>query len=235
MSARHVVALAVVAVVLSACGDGGRDEPRPLPDVDMPRPAADPGTTDDGTLDAQWLDDVSEATEIPRRALQGYAAAAVRIGEEDRGCRLSWNTLSGIGRVESVHGQINGSAIGDDGVARPDIVGIPLDGGPGVRAIPDTDGGRLDGDTEWDRAVGPMQFIPGTWERWGADGNADGGRNPQNIDDAALAAGRYLCDAGGDLSTRRGWLEAVLTYNNSAAYASEVASYGERHAVRADG
>lgn len=233
MSARHVVALAVVAGVLSACGDG-RAEPRPLPDVDMPRPAADPVTTD-GALDEQWLDDVSEATEIPRRALQGYASAAVRIASEVPECRLSWNTLSGIGRVESVHGEINGSTIGDDGVARPDIVGIALDGGPGVRAIPDTDAGRLDGDTEWDRAVGPMQFIPSTWERWGADGNDDGGRNPQNIDDAALAAGRYLCDAGGDLSTRRGWLEAVLTYNNSAAYASEVASFGERHALRADG
>ena len=233
MSARHVVALAVVVLVLAACGGGDRSAPRPLPDVDMPRPASEPVTTD-GTVDPGWLDDVSETTEIPRRALQGYASAAVRIAEELPGCRLSWNTLSGIGRVESVHGEINGSQIGDDGVARPGIVGIALDGGPGVRAIPDTDGGRLDGDTEWDRAVGPMQFIPGTWDRWGADGNGDGGRNPQNIDDAALAAGRYLCDAGGDLSTRRGWLEAVLTYNNSGAYASEVASFGERHAVRAD-
>ena len=178
----------------------------------------------------QWLATTSAATDIPRRALQGYASAAARLAEEQPECSIAWNTLSGIGRVESVHGAINGSRIEEDGVARPDIVGIPLDGSAGVRAIEDTDGGRLDGDTDWDRAVGPMQFIPTTWDQWGADGNGDGGRNPQNIDDAALAAGRYLCDAGGELDTRRGWLEAVLTYNNSAAYAREVAEYADRHA-----
>ncbi len=205
-----------------------------MPDVDPPA-AAGPPDLDDGVVSDQWLDEVSAATDNPRRALQGYAAAAARLAEEDPGCSIAWNTLSGIGRVESVHGAINGSTIDEGGVARPDIIGIPLDGSDGVRAIEDTDGGRLDGDTEWDRAVGPMQFIPTTWERWGADGNGDGGRNPQNIDDAALAAGRYLCHAGGELDTRRGWLEAVLTYNNSAAYAEEVASYADRHARLSDG
>ncbi len=46
----------------------------------------------------------------------------------------------------------------------------------------------------YDRAVGPMQFLPGTWGRWGSDGDRDGVSDPQDVDDAALAAARYLCE-----------------------------------------
>lgn len=230
MPRRLVLTVAAGGLLLAACGSG--EDERPLPDIDPPAAAELPPLVD-GEIDPDWIEVTGREAEIPRRALQGYAAAAVRLSEELEGCALAWNTLAGIGRVESIHGQINGSAIDEGGVARPDIRGIPLDGGPGVRAIPDTDGGRLDGDTEWDRAVGPMQFIPTTWEQWGADGNEDGGRNPQNIDDAALAAGRYLCDAGGELDGQRGWLTAVLTYNNSSAYAREVAGHANEYAEAA--
>ena len=37
--------------------------------------------------------------------------------------------------------------------------------------------GTVDGSAAIDRAVGPMQFIPSTWEAWGADGNGDGSRS----------------------------------------------------------
>ncbi|MGO2634339.1 MAG: lytic murein transglycosylase [Galactobacter sp.] len=79
---------------------------------------------------------------------------------------------------------------------RPGIYGIALNGGDKVAAIPDTDQGKLDGDTKWDRAVGPMQFIPSTWASVKQDGNGDGMVDVQQIDDAALSAGIYLCDAG---------------------------------------
>ncbi len=39
---------------------------------------------------------------------------------------------------------------------------LPLNGANGTQAIRDTDAGQLDGDSIWDRAVGPMQFIPST-------------------------------------------------------------------------
>ena len=77
-----------------------------------------------------------------------------------------------------------------DGEVRPAILGPVLDGSDGNAAITDTDRGRYDGDTRWDRAVGPMQFIPSTWASWGRDGNGDGTLDPENIFDAALAAGR---------------------------------------------
>ena len=86
----------------------------------------------------------------------------------------------------------------------------------------DSDGGRHDGDLEFDRAVGPMQFIPTTWSRWGRDGNGDGVADPQNIFDAALAAAHYLCSGPGGLDTDSALTDAYLRYNQSRSYALKV-------------
>ncbi|MEV5463672.1 lytic murein transglycosylase, partial [Streptomyces cellulosae] len=91
--------------------------------------------------------------------------------------------------------------------------------------IRDTDGGAHDGDTAYDRAVGPMQFIPSTWARWGADGNGDGRTDPNNVFDAALAAGRYLCAGGRDLSVPAELDRAILGYNHSTAYLRTVRAW----------
>lgn len=171
----------------------------------------------------------SRATGVPRRALQAYVGAARQLQVDQPTCGLAWNTLAGIGAAESSHGAFGGARLGKDGVASPRIIGVPLDGTQGNRAIRDTDGGVLDGDTTWDRAVGPLQFIPTTWERWGA--SADGGKpDPHNIDDAALAAGRYLCDSGTDLTTSEGWSRAVLSYNHSGSYARKISATATAYA-----
>ncbi len=99
--------------------------------------------------------------------------------------------------------------------------------------IPDTDGGELDGDDEWDRAVGPMQFIPTTWEQWARDGNLDGQADVHQYDDAALTAAVYLCAAGEDLTTDQGWNDAVTAYNQSVQYAVDVARHAEEYAEAA--
>lgn len=99
--------------------------------------------------------------------------------------------------------------------------------------IRDTDGGALDGDRVYDRAVGPMQFIPTTWQRWGVDADGDGVANPDDLDDAALAAAGYLCASGGDLTTATGWQSAVLTYNRSDSYVREVLSRADGYATAA--
>jgi membrane-bound lytic murein transglycosylase B len=159
---------------------------------------------------------------MPERALAAYAGAALWIDRTDRACGLGWNTLAAIGHVESEHGRMHGARILPDGEVSPSIIGIPLDGN-GAIAIDDTDEGRLDGDANWDHAVGPMQFIPSTWATFAADGNGDGSGDVNNIDDAALAAARYLCQAGGDLSIAENWISAIAAYNPSMDYNTRVA------------
>lgn len=181
--------------------------------------------------DPTWVIRTSELTGVPERALRAYAGAAMRNQEVNPRCELSWNTLAGIGRIESFHGVINDNTLSEDGTAEPGIFGIPLNG-DGVAAIADTDGGELDGDSEWDRAVGPMQFIPETWSRFGTDANGSGEANPQNIDDAALSAAFYLCDRGqGALSEAENWVRAVRAYNNSSKYINDVAERANNYAT----
>ena len=158
---------------------------------------------------------------IPSTALAAYEQAATREAQRNPQCGLPWPLLAGIGRVESDHGRFAGAVLHADGVSSPRIIGIPLDG-HGTALIRDTDRGRLDGDTVYDRAVGPMQFIPSTWAGWGVDANNDGVKDPFNIYDAAAASADYLCAAGRDLTTTRGQVRAILSYNYSYDYVSMV-------------
>jgi membrane-bound lytic murein transglycosylase B len=98
--------------------------------------------------------------------------------------------------------------------------------------IADTDGGSIDGDTTYDRAVGPMQFIPSTWDRWGRDGNDDGVVDPQNIYDAAAAAAAYLCN-GRRLTDDAGLRAGYFSYNQSAVYVERVLGFAHTYAALA--
>lgn len=176
----------------------------------------------------------STASGIPAQALAAYQAAQRLLAEADPGCKIDWALLAGIGKVESDHGRWGRNLLDAGGTAVPGIFGIPLTG-DGVARITDSDGGRYDRDLVWDRAVGPMQFIPGTWKSVGADGNDDGRRDPQNMFDAATAAGVYLCSGSGDLTRASDLTRAVLRYNYSMDYVAKVtsiaASYRAGHSV----
>jgi len=162
---------------------------------------------------------------IPLLVLRAYHRAADQLAVEQPSCKLPWWLLAGIGHTESGHAE--SGRLTADGTTRGRILGPRLNGGiPGDAIITDTDKGRYDGDKVYDRAVGPMQFIPSTWARWGADGNADGKIDPSNIFDATLAAGRYLCADDRDLSTPAGLRAAVLSYNHSAPYLATVLAWG---------
>ncbi|MFJ9176185.1 lytic transglycosylase domain-containing protein [Streptomyces sp. NPDC102360] len=160
---------------------------------------------------------------IPGRVLAAYRTAVKDLAAETPECGVRMPLLAAIGRVESGHAR--GGALDSTGRTRTPILGPRLDGSPGVAAIQDSDNGVWDGDRAWDHAVGPAQFIPSTWRRWGSDGNGDGTRDPHQIDDAWLAAGRYLCAAGGDLTRSAGIRRAVLAYNHSDSYLRLVLSW----------
>ena len=162
-------------------------------------------------------------------ALDAYLRATFEVNDQMPGCHLPWWLLAGIGRVESGHGTFATSVLDPGGTARPSIIGIALDGGNSTAVITDSDGGVLDGDLRSDRAVGPMQFIPSTWARYAADGNGDGVADPQNLYDAAHAAGRYLCTAAGDLSTDAGVHRGIYAYNHSDAYVSKVLGFAQEY------
>jgi len=169
-----------------------------------------------------WVRQIADRTGVPSRALYAYAHTDLALHVDAPACKLSWATLAGIGRVESSHGYFGGTRLDAKGRPITPIFGSALDGSPGLQKITDTDQGALDGDPRYDRAVGPMQFIPASWMTWGTDADGDGRADPQDIDDAALAAGRYLCSQDRDLSTGEGWWNAVLSYNNSVSYAQLV-------------
>ncbi|TKJ18721.1 lytic transglycosylase domain-containing protein [Blastococcus sp. CCUG 61487] len=158
---------------------------------------------------------------IPNVALNAYRVAATRMNSSKPGCGIEWSLLAAIGRVESNHGRYGGAVLNPDGTSTPEIRGPALDGGKFAH-ISDSDGGRFDRDTQYDRAVGPMQFIPTTWRSYAVDGDGDGVSNPFDIDDAALASANYLCTAGGDLRTAVGQRRAVFAYNHSDEYVAQV-------------
>ncbi|MDT0452989.1 lytic transglycosylase domain-containing protein [Streptomyces hesseae] len=156
---------------------------------------------------------------IPATALDAYKKAAQALAASQSGCRIPWELVAGIGRVESVHA--SGYGLRTDGSTEQPIRGPRLDGKQ-FALIRDTDGGRWDGDTEYDRAVGPTQFIPSTWVTWGADGNGDGVKDPNNIYDAALGTARYLCAGDRNLTDPADLDKAILSYNNSREYVNAV-------------
>ncbi|MFD6949845.1 hypothetical protein A6A08_21260 [Nocardiopsis sp. TSRI0078] len=173
---------------------------------------------------------------IPGTVLLAYAQAAARLEERYPGCTgMTWPVLAGIGKVESDHAA--GSEVSSAGDVDPPIIGPRLDGrGAGGNTTPhtDSDGGRWDGDTGFDRAVGPMQFIPTTWASHGLDATGDGTADPHNVFDAAWSSAVYLCVSAPEAETVEFADEedldaALLRYNRSDTYVKEVRGHIEHY------
>ncbi|MFG2162541.1 lytic transglycosylase domain-containing protein [Streptomyces olivaceus] len=188
-----------------------------LPPLDSPSPAPTIGTPSSRGP--------SEAG-IPATVLDAYKKAEAELLQSKPGCKLPWQLLAAIGKVES--GQARGGRVDADGTTIGKIIGPQLDGN-GFALIKDTDNGVYDGNSSYDNAVGPMQFIPSTWAWAARDGNGDGKADPNNVYDAALAAGHYLCRNNWDLSDQGDLASAILSYNNSQDYLSTVLSWLEHY------
>lgn len=167
---------------------------------------------------AQQVESTASASGIPEVALAAYQRAATVIDAADRSCHMPWQLVAAIGRVESDHGRADGNVLTNQGIDKPGIFGPVLNGTHGTVRIADTDAGQYDQDARFDRAVGPMQFIPSTWAIVGVDADNDGQRNPQDIYDAALGSAVYLCSGPDDLATTSGQRSAVYRYNHNQRY-----------------
>jgi membrane-bound lytic murein transglycosylase B len=164
---------------------------------------------------------------IPSTALAAYRNAEQQMSVAAPECGISWNLLAGIGRIESGHA--NGGATDARGNVLQPIYGPALDGTlPGNEVIVAS---NAPGRVVYARALGPMQFLPGTWSRYAADGDGDGRADPQNVYDATLAAARYLCSGGMNLREQSQVLTAILRYNNSMAYAENVMGWAAAYAT----
>jgi len=218
-------ALASSSDPTSSTGRGVLPDGTPLPPpIGLNHPASVSGPQAQKISDAQASQLVSSASTsgIPAVALAAYQHAASVMNSADPGCRIPWQLIAAIGRVESDHGRADGNTLTSKGISTPGIFGPVLNGQNGTALIRDTDGGVYDGNTQFDRAVGPMQFIPSTWAIVAVDADGDGKRNPQDINDAALGAAVYLCSGTTDLAGTSGAREAVYRYNHSWSYVSTV-------------
>jgi membrane-bound lytic murein transglycosylase B len=242
-SALVPLALLSTAWTASLAGAGAstaaaEDDSRTLPDgtsiptqaIEAPASVSKPGVTAPG-VSGNVKNVVANAstTGIPSAALAAYQRAETVINSADKSCNISWQLIAAIGRVESDHGRVNGNSLTSKGLATPGIYGVALDGSDGTTRIADSDAGLYDSDAKFDRAVGPMQFIPSTWRVVGVDADSDGERNPQDIDDAALATAVYLCSGDDDLATEAGQRASVYRYNHSQSYVDLVLSIMEAY------
>lgn len=164
---------------------------------------------------------------IPPVVFSAYVAAETNAASIATDCVVDWPIIAGIWKVESDHATTGGRTVGTDGQVTPPLYGVTLDGSqPDTAVIPDTDGGLLDADSVWDRAVGPAQFLPGSWRVFGHDGNNDGTADPQNVFDAALGTVAHLClTSPGDYTNPDGLTAALRRYNNSAEYVATVSGW----------
>jgi hypothetical protein len=136
---------------------------------------------------------------IPELVLYAYRAAEMQLAISEPGCALPWHLLAAIGRITSQHA--------DSG--RTDVLGTLTT----ARVAPGT--GRL----------GPMQLPPAVWSQFSADGNADGAADPQNVFDATLAAGTWLCSDDARLAEPDARARAAARFDPSPEFVSNVQAW----------
>ncbi len=152
LSGAWTTSLTVTSSASADGSDGKLPDGTTVPDQAIKAPASvsNPGEIAPGvpTGSADQVIAGASANGIPSAALSAYQRAAQVIDSADKGCNIDWTLIAAIGRVESNHGRYGGNALDSNGVSRPGIYGIPLDGGNGTQKISDTDAGQYDHDPQ---------------------------------------------------------------------------------------
>ncbi|MEU0649956.1 C40 family peptidase [Streptomyces umbrinus] len=188
-----------------------------------------------GAQDDGGIAEGGSAADIPARMLSAYKKAVQQVGKHVPECLgMRWPILAGIAKAESNHAV--GRSIADNGDIRPKIYGVLLNGsgaGGNTSVFEDTDGGKWDGNSQGERAVGPFQFLPSTWEGVWKDAGGDKTADPHNADDAALGAAIYLCGNGRDLAKRAQLKASIWQYNHSGEYVANVLGWIDQYTAAA--
>jgi membrane-bound lytic murein transglycosylase B len=207
-------------------------EPAPSSAGPAPSASASAGPSAPARPFADWARGLSAQLAIPQVALESYGYAEWVLQQTRPTCKVQWTTLAAIGKLTTDHGRQGGAALDAQGRMRPALIGPAQNGAPGTAKVPDTDGGALDGDQTWDHAVGPMQMLPAMWRASGVDADGDNLADPQDIDDAVLAAGYFLCAAGKDLTVVANWKAAVGGYHAMSPQIDKVFEAAQEYGVR---
>jgi len=186
--------------------------------IALPTGSADTGSAGTGSAasGSAATGSSGNAPGVPFIAELAYKTAALELSVAQPHCGMSWDLLAGIGRVESHHA--NNGDVDMFGTARHAIYGPALDG-----SLADNEVVR-DGAGGYQRAEGPMQFMPGTWAHY-----ARPGADPQNLFDSAYAAGSYICSGGLDVRDPAERTQAILRYNHSMAYVANVLGWAQSY------
>ena len=206
-------------------------EPTAEPTPEPSATATAPRTARPAAVFNTWAVSLGKTLNIPSVALESYAYAEWVVTQTRPTCKLQWTTLAGIGSVASDHGRVGQRSVDAQGVPHPVLMGPALDGLAGRVRVPDSDGGALDGDQTWEHAMGPMQLLPSMWRASGVDADGDGLANPQDVDDAALAAAYHLCAANKDLSVVANWKASVNSYHNMALNIDKVYEAAQQYGL----
>ena len=161
--------------------------------------------------------------ELDIEAVYAWAAEGSR-------CVLSPDLLHAVAIAASSNGLSGGSTYDRAATSQPAIFGATGDGQmAGLALLLDTDDGVIDADENFDRPVGPFQFLPTSWQRYGYDANQDGIADPQNLWDASASAANFLCEMGAGTGDDQS--QAILNYAGSQTLADRIVDlYAARRA-----
>lgn len=79
-------------------------------------------------------------------------------------------------------------------------------------------------------ALGPTQFMPGTWKSYGVDANKDLARDPFHYIDAIFSSANYLSASGAPKKLK----QAIFSYNHSDVYVADILKDAQNYSRFAD-